>query len=164
MAAITPILTSALVSQGVGLAVSEFSRRKSQDQSLKQLKKRQDLDQKIAQQNAQLNRERIAIDSRQSEEKRKRALRRAVSRQRANFGAQGIGSGAASSQAVLLGLFDESDEERKRREELDNLRLSSIDQNLSQGASLNVLQRTQLEQRNNLRNLSAIGNRATDLL
>ncbi len=164
MAAITPILTSALVSQGVGLAVSEFSRRKSQDQSLKQLRQRQELSRQIAEQNAQQSRERIAIDARQSEEKRKRALRRAVSRQRANFAAQGVGSGVGSSQAVLLGLFDESDEEKARREELDNLRLSSIDQNLSQGASLNILQRTQLEQRNNLRNLSAIGNRATDLL
>ncbi len=164
MAAITPILTSALVSQGVGLAVSEFSRRKKQDQSLKQLRQRQDLNQKIAEQNAQQSRERIAIDARQIEEKRKRALRRAVSRQRANFAAQGVGSGVGSSQAVLLGLFEQSDEEKAQREDLDNLRLNSIDQNLSQRASLNILQRTQLEQKNNLRNLSAIGNDITDLL
>ena len=104
--------TSALVTQGIGLAVNEISRRGSRDQALEQLQKRQALQQQQLAQDAALERERIALNTAQSEEERKAALRRAVARQRANFGAQGVGSGAGSSQEVLLGLFEESDEEK----------------------------------------------------
>lgn len=43
MGALVPVLTSALVTQGVGLAVNEFSRRQSQDQALEQLQERNNL-------------------------------------------------------------------------------------------------------------------------
>lgn len=155
MAALVPLLTTTLVTQGVGLAVNEFSRRKSQDQALDQLQQRQNLQQQQAAQDAALDRERIALDAQANEDERKSALRRAVARQRANFGAQGVGSGAGSSQAVLLGLFEESDDEKARRDALDTLRLNAIDQNLGQSVSLNVLQRTQLEERNRLNSLTA---------
>lgn len=153
MGDITQLLTSALVSQGIGLAVNEFSRRSNLDQ----LQQRQALGQQQSAQDADLERERIAVNARQSEDERKKSLRRAVSRQRANFGAQGVGSVAGSSQAVLLGLFEESDEEKSRREELDALRLNSIDQGLSHSNSINVLQRAQLEERNRLNSLTANG-------
>lgn len=58
----------------------------------------------------------------QAESARKDALRRAVARQRASFSAQGTGSAGGSADAVLLGLFTESEEDRVKRERLDSLR------------------------------------------
>ena len=52
---------------------------------------------------------------------------RAVARQRANFGSSGISSDSGSGQAVLLGLFDETEDELARREQLDNLRNRALD-------------------------------------
>ncbi len=49
--------------------------------------------------------------------------------------------------AVLLGLFDESDADRTQREHLDSLRSAALDSDLSQQRALNVLQRTQLQQK-----------------
>lgn len=155
MGALVPVLTSALVTQGVGLAVNEFSRRQSQDQALEQLQERQALQQQQRAQDAALQKQQIALSASQDEEKRKAALKRAVARQRASFGSQGVGSGAGSSQAVLLGMFEETEDELSRREELDNLRLNAVDLNVNQSNALNVLQRTQLQERNNLNNLTA---------
>ncbi|MCB1782379.1 MAG: hypothetical protein KDI13_00135 [Alphaproteobacteria bacterium] len=163
MGAIQSVLGAAqLISQGAslvnGVANSELSRRQtqaSQDLALKQLQAQQTLQERqLAAQNA-LEKEKIATQAAQSEADRKSALRRAVARQRANFGAQGVGSGAGSSQAVLLGLFDESDAEKQKREQLDALRTTALDQDLAQNKAQNVLQRTQLAQRNSLDDLSS---------
>lgn len=138
---------------GAGLAGNQISRKQSQrrrEQSLQQLQAQQRLQQQQLAQDAALQRQQISTNAAQDEEERRAALRRAVARQRANFGSQGVGSASGSSQAVLLGLFDESDDEARRREALDNLRLTGIEQGVDQRASLNVLQRTQLAQRNDL--------------
>ncbi len=159
MGSLTPILTNPLFTQGIGLVTSELSRQSSRVQrndSLNQLQERQRLQEQQLSANAAQGRKKIALDASNAEEKRKAALKRAVSRQRANFGAQGIGNGVGSSQAVLLGLFEESDDERTRREGLDNLRLNAIDQDLNSRKSLNILQRTQLEERNKLSTISAL--------
>lgn len=163
MGAIQSVLGAAqLISQGIGLvsgvANSEISRRQSQesqDLALKQLQAQQSLQERqLAAQNA-LDKEKIAAQTAQSEADRKSALRRAVARQRANFGSQGVGSGTGSSQAVLLGLFDESDAERQKREQLDALRYTALDQEFAQAKSQNVLQRTQLAERNKLDDLAS---------
>jgi hypothetical protein len=70
-----------------------------------------------------------------------------VARQRANFGAQGVSAGGGSAQAVLLGLFEESEEERARRERLDGLRVRVLEDDLAGRRASNVLQRTQLQER-----------------
>lgn len=173
MGALQPILSAvSLVSGGLGLisssASKETERRQaqaSQELALKQLQAQQTLqEQQLAAQTA-LEKEKIETEAQQAEDERKSALRRAVARQKANFGAQGVGSGGGSSQAVLLGMFEESDEERQKREALDALRTGALDQDLAQTKSLNVLQRTQLEERNALDDLaskSAIGENASD--
>ncbi len=153
MGALVPVLTQVAVGSAVSLASKQISRsqqNKSNEQALKQLQEQQRLQEQQAAQNAALDRQKIAVDARQDEEERKAALRRAVSRQRANFGSQGISSAGGSSQAVLLGLFEETEDEKRRREELDQIRLTGIDQSLNQQSALNVLQRTQLQERNNL--------------
>ena len=157
MASLVPILTSTILSQGVGLIAGELSGRRSsnnQDAALQQLRAQQSLQEQQAAADAALSKQKIALDAGNTEKERKKALRRAVSRQRANFGAQGISSGGGSSQAVLLGLFEESEAEKKKREQLDALRLTSIDQDLGQQKSLNVLQRTQLQEKQKITQLS----------
>jgi len=124
-----------------------------QDQALAQLQERQAAQQSQQAQNSALEKERLAAQSRQKADDRRDALRRAVARQKAQFGASGVGSGTGSSQAVLLGLFDETEEDLQKREELDNFRTRALDLGTSQSRSLNVLQATQLAERNRLSRL-----------
>lgn len=121
-----------------------------QDLALRQLQARQGLSAADAASQAELDRQKLAIESANSEAARRDALRRAVARQNAQFGAQGVSAGDGSGEALLLGMFEESEQERARREELDNLRLQAIDQNLEEENRINVLQRTQLQERQNL--------------
>ena len=79
----------------------------------------------------------------QMETARKDALRRTVSRQRANFGAQGTGSTGGSADAVLLGLFSESEEERAERERLDHLRGQADKIQDNNSYYMNLLSKTQ---------------------
>ena len=163
MAAIAPIaagLTSVVgalgaVNQIVG-AVQTLSGdspgEREQDLALRQLQERQRLQQKQLVQSNALERERIATQAAADEEDRLRALRRAVSRQRATFGSSGVSSDG-SAQAVLLGLFDETEDELAQREALDNIRTRALDLNAGQTRSLNLLQATQLQERNDLNRL-----------
>lgn len=163
MAALTPVLSllgtiGSVVSAGTAVlggvqtlaGVSNRQQEKEDRLALDQLKRQQNLQQQQLEERTALERRQIALNARLTEEQRQSALRRAVARQRANFGSQGVGSASGSSEAVLLGLFDESDEERIRREELDALRVSALDQNVSQNRALNILQRTQLSERQKL--------------
>lgn len=124
-----------------------------QDLALKQLQQRQAQGETQAAQDITLQKQQLALESAQAEEKRQAALRRAVARQRASFGGSGISSTGGSADAVLLGLFDESEEELQNREALDNLRNRALDQDLQQTKSVNVLQATQLAARSNLQRL-----------
>lgn len=153
-----------LVTNTARSEINTQNQAREQQLALRQLQDQQRLNQKQAAQDAALERERIAVQAQAAEEDRQRALRRAVSRQRANFAGSGISSANGSAQAVLLGLFDESEEELAQRERLDNLRNRSIDLGVSQNRSLNVLQATQLKERQKLNNLSPIVDRAENAL
>lgn len=145
-----------LISRGLG---AELAFQDSQDrnaQALNELQARQNAQLRAAEQNASLEKQRIALNAQESKRKRKAALKRAVSRQRVDFGAGGIASGAGgSSEAVLLGFFQESEAEKAERERLDNIRLTSIDQDLANQRRLNLIQRTQLQERQRIGRLSS---------
>lgn len=147
--------TVGTITQALGAVQSVAGRdgRQQEDLALRQLRERQSLEEAQSAANAGFERERLATEARQAEDERRSALKRAVARQRANFGSQGVGSQGGSSQAVLLGLFDESEEDLARRQELDNLRSRALDQNLSQQSALNLLQATQLAERQRIRRL-----------
>lgn len=120
--------------------------------ALSQLQAQQALQQKQLQAQIALDKQKIATDAALGDEERRQALRRAVAKQRAAFGSQGV-SGGASSEAVLLGLFEESDDERKKRESLDSLKTAALDQQISQNQSLNLLQQQQLREKQKLERL-----------
>ena len=122
-----------------------------QNLALRQLRQQQNAQVREQEQNATLERDKIKAEAEATEKRRVSALRRAVARQRAQFGGSGLTSnGGGSAQAVLLGLFDESDDERVERERLDELRNRTLDQNLENRRSLNVLQLSQLRERQRL--------------
>jgi hypothetical protein len=126
-----------------------------QNVALQQLQQKQQLDSASREQQAALERERMAVDTAAAEQERMAALRRAVARQKASFGAQGIGSDGGSSEAVLLGLFEESDEERQERERIDDVRGRMIDEDMAAQDRINVLQRSQLEERQEIERLAS---------
>ncbi len=139
-----------VVMGGVNNEAAYKKQREAQSQALRQLQQRQRLNEQQLAQDSAFEREKLALESEEAERKRMNALRRAVARQRASFGASGIGSGAGSSEAVLLGLFEETDENRQERERIDNLRNRVIDENQGQQRSLNLLQESQLRQKQDL--------------
>jgi len=174
MATLVPVATQALsifktvggVASVLGATTNLIQDRndRSSELAIRQLRDQQNLEQKQASQKAALDRQGVIINAQKAEDERRRALKRAVARQRANFGGAGVSSNSGSSEAVLLGLFDESEEERSSRERLDALRLNTIDNNLANVKRKNTLQRTQAESRQTLtRNLKTREN-AGDLL
>ncbi len=122
----------------------------NQDLALKQLAETQRLQEAQDAQASSLDKQKLALDAKAAARARQAALKRAMARQTAQFGASGTGSSGGSAQAVLLGLFDESDEEREERERLDALKSKALDMNLDNQRSINVLQRSQLEEKQQL--------------
>jgi hypothetical protein len=156
MGSFVPVAFQALQAfQAVNTVVSSFDNSRARAQSglaLEQLQARQAQEYREAQEKAVLEKDRINANAAEAERLRKNALKRAVARQRAAFGASGVQAGNGSSEAVLLGLFDESEEEKKSREKMDRLRNLSLDQGLSTLRSANTLTRTHLAQRQKLAN------------
>ena len=121
--------------------------RAEQDLALRQLSAQQSLNEQQALQDAELQRQKLAADSLSADNARRAALRRAVARQRAQFGVSGLSAGDGSGEAVLLGLFEETERDRNDAARLDQLRSAALDQSLSDQRALNVLQRSQLQER-----------------
>lgn len=131
-------------------SIGGSSRNQQQDLALQQLQERQALQTQIQQQQSTLSREKLVADANAAENKRLRALKRAVASRKVGFGAQNIGTNNGSAEAVLLGLFEESEDEAKRRSELDSLKVKSLDQELQNQQSLNLLQVSQLKAQHDL--------------
>lgn len=148
MGALTSVITPLFqIGSVLGSVAGMVQPYVSDKQERKQQQQTQALLLRQAQQDAALQKEQQRITTEQSDSQRRTALKRAMARQRANFGAQGVGSDNGSSEAVLLGMFSESDEERANREKIDALRTQAIDQNIGQRQQLNLLQQTQLREK-----------------
>ena len=149
---------------GRGLDVVDDKRHDSSAQALAQLEARQRAEIRNAKEQANIERQKIASAAKEKETERLRSLKRAVARQRAEFGGSGIASGDGSSQAVLLGLFDESEQEKADRERLDKIKLSAIDQSLANKRRVNTLERAQLQEKSRLKNSRSTLEEASDFL
>ncbi|HEU4839583.1 MAG TPA: hypothetical protein VFS88_09280 [Micavibrio sp.] len=110
-----------------------------------------------------MQKEQLRLSTEQAEGSRRAALRRAMARQRATYGASGIDSGNGSAQAVLLGMFDESEEELQQRNALDALKTAAIDLGVSQQQRINTLQLTQMKERGRLKNVGSALQSARDI-
>ncbi len=157
--------------QGVGLVTTAaqtanaFNQSDSaQEQALRELQERQNAGLQDLQERSALERQEIEANAARDDRRRRASLRRSVARQRAAFGSSGIASGAGgSSEAVLLGFVNESADEQRERERLDSLRFGAIDQNVASQRRLNLIQRTQLQQRQNIANLSRSADRVSQI-
>lgn len=158
MGSIVPIAIQALkVAATVGTVAQAVNsgreRGKANDLALNQLQQQQRLNQKIVTDKANLQRQQLAETARAAETERRLSLKRAVARQRAEFGGRGVTSGDGSSEAVLLGLFDESEDEKNARERLDKIKLQGINQDLNNLTRKNTLIYTQQKQKNDLNSI-----------
>lgn len=135
----------------------------SGQRAYEQMKAQSDLSLQNARERAELEKQQIRLSAQSAESERRAALRRAMARQRAQYGASGISSGDGSAQAVLLGLFDESEEEARQREALDALKTASVDQGVAQQRRINTLQLTQLKERNRLNKVQSQLGAAADI-
>lgn len=89
-----------------------------------------------------VQRQEIQVQAQADEERRQRALKSAVATQRARFGASGIDSTDGSAEAVLLGLFETSEEEAQARLERDEVRMQAASLGRA-GAGRNLLDLTE---------------------
>ncbi len=164
MGSIVPVAFQAVKAFQTISSVAQVFNGDDNNLALRQLQNQQALQQQNASQNAQANRDEIAAKARNAEDARRAALKRSVAKRRAEFGAQGVGTGAGSSEAVLLGLFQESEEEKERRLRLEKIKLNSLDQGLAQKSETNTLMRTQLNARQKLNRTSNMLSATEDLL
>lgn len=127
--------------------------RSQQDTALAQLQARQSLEEAGAAENAALQKAQIASDAATADTRRKAALRRAVARQKTLFSSQGIGGADGSNEAVLLGLYNDSDEDAAAQSRADSLRVAALDQSAAQRRQKNLLEAAQLSEQQNLTRL-----------
>ena len=157
MGAIAPVLGTIMQVGSVLGTVASIAQPFIQDRAdSRQQKQSNALQVQQMQQDAALQKEQNRVAAEGAEATRRAALKRAMARQRASFGAQGVGSSAGSAEAVLLGMFQELDEERANREKIQNLRAAALDQNVAQQQQINLLQQTQLRENQRIDYLSRL--------
>ncbi|HQX26610.1 MAG TPA: hypothetical protein PKX38_01585 [Alphaproteobacteria bacterium] len=148
---ILPVLTTFIPgAQAFAPALSMIARYGVMKYESRAQKKQENLRYGNEQQQLAMSERIRAADARFAESERLQTLRRAVARQRARFGAQGVGNDGGSSEAVLLGLFEESEQEKFKREQLDNLRNQAGRLDVEGRHSLNLLELTSQAERRNL--------------
>lgn len=118
----------------------------SQDVALNQLMQAQQLEESQAATSVATEKAQLEADAAATEKQRKAALKKALATQTAAYGASGITSGDGSAQAVLLGVFDESDEEKQDNETSYALKVKALDDEFASLRSSNILERAQLQQ------------------
>ncbi len=92
---------------------------------------------------ADVDRQEIEQQRKADETARKRALRASVAQQRARFGASGVDAVDGSGEAVLLGLFEQTQEELDARAERDRLRSRAVDVGRDYSRTRNLLDVTE---------------------
>ena len=123
--------------------------RAQQDFAMQSLQQQQSLSYREAQDKAARDKEQIILNAKADEDRRRDALKRAMAKQNARFGASGV-TKSGSGEAVLLGLYNESGQDRDYSAALDQLRYNTIDSGLYDLNQRNVLERTQLAEQQRL--------------
>ncbi len=111
--------------------------------------KLQQLQQSVAQQKKQ-----NLLTLEQNDAERRAKLRTLLSQQRASFGGRGLDTTSGSSEAVIQGMLDDSDQERAASESKVLAANKELDQQVSQQKRLNLLQKEQLRQKTILSSIS----------
>lgn len=135
-------------------AVDQFSKSSGKrDYTLQTMQNAETL--RIAQENAAIKKDQIMLSAQMAEEERRNALRRAIAKQKAVYGAGGIDSTTGSAQALLLGRVAESEKVRQENDALDALRIGAANLGVDQQKRINTLQLTQLREKNKYNQITA---------
>ena len=125
--------------------------RAQQEQALGQLRSRQTLEETLSANKRAGEQAIIKGEAEAAERRRLQALKAATARQRAQFGAAGVDADDGSGEAVLLGLFTQSEAERAEQERLYALRQRILDAEGEAVTARNLLEYTQMRDTQALR-------------
>jgi len=153
---VAPMLSTAgvpgaIIGTGANIIAQQQMRdelQRQQETALAQLQSRQNLDESVSAQNAELEKTRISAEAQSAASRRNAALRRAVARQKTLFSAQGLSGGSA--EAVLLGMYNDADMDAAEQTRLDGLRTTALDQQLAAQKQKNLLESAQMAERQRL--------------
>ena len=128
--------------------------RSAQEQTLAQLRASQEQAVRAKETDAQTQLAQLTAAADAAEQRRLAALRQAVSKTRAGLGARGVIAQDGSGEAILLGLTNSSDTERKDAQATDQLKRAAIQQSLDEAKRRNLLELSQLADRQRLEYMS----------
>ena len=128
--------------------------RSAQEQTLAQLRASQEQAVRAKETDAQTQLAQLTAAADAAEQRRLAALRQAVSKTRAGLGARGVTAQDGSGEAILLGLTNSSDTERKDAQATDQLKRAAIQQSLDEAKRRNLLELSQLADRQRLEYMS----------
>lgn len=152
-------LTSALAPiLQVGSAINTIANIGGRISTNKQELKQQEASKALAFQQAQAkaayDKQQEQLKFLQGETDRRLKLKLSVARQRAQFGGDGISAGDGSGEAVLLGMFNNADIQDNLAKRQTALNLQGNDLSLAQIQQKNLLEQSQLREKQNLKYLT----------
>lgn len=128
-------------------AVNQFSNDSGKrDYKLREMQNQVNL--QNAQAEAENRKQQYTLEAQVAEEERRNALRRAIAKQKAIYGASGIDSSSGSAQALLLGQIAESAQAQKDADALDAIKDAAVNLPVENQKRINTLQLTQLREKN----------------
>ena len=113
--------------------------RSSQEQTLAQLRASQEEAVRAKETDAQTQLAQLTAAADAAEQRRLAALRQAVSKTRAGLGARGVTAQDGSGEAILLGLTNSSETERKDAQATDQMKRAAIQQSLDEAKRRNEI-------------------------
>jgi len=144
----------------IGNAANTLISSAQSSNELSNLKSQQNLEQEQQQTNTNAQLQQIELQSQQDEQDRLKALKSAVAKQRAAFGASGVSSSdSGSASAVVTGYLNDSNSEKSQNEKTNNLKKQALTDSLNQTKQKNLLELSEKENENkwsNLFNISSI--------
>jgi hypothetical protein len=120
------------------------------------LKKQSAAQLQALQANNALKKQAIDLDLQTDEDKRRRAVLAAIAKQKAAFGASGVGSSGGSAQAYLLGLTEENEDITRDMTGAAAIQKNILDQNLASQQRLNTLSLTEAKEKNRLKRATSL--------
>jgi len=152
MAGLTSIASTAM--QALSFAntvIGGIDSYKDSGREYKQMQQKNALELKNLQNKTAYEKAQMRLDAEQDDAERREKLRRAIAKQRAQYGASGIDADSGSAAAYLLGIENLSDEQRAEREALLAMKSSILEENYNSMKRVNTLELTQLKERNKLK-------------
>jgi hypothetical protein len=139
MGALNPITTVLSAVGTLGSVLGAGNNAYNTKQQYQQAQATYNANEQSIQADHDLQQQQNELDAANQAQNRRDALRRAMSKQQAAFGGQGIDTTDGSGEAVLLGLFNQSAEEKAYQDRLNQLKSSALEQDTADKRRRNLL-------------------------